>query len=312
MLNVGWIGAMSAVVCSLFGGAAQAQSAHRFVNIATAVLPEQGDPVALVFADAASARIAGDSATLQVVYALTEARTIRGQPTSYVVFNDEVGCTARTRRVVSSEIHAPAGAAAVTVTANDAAHPIDGALDEAILKIACQGASAGTGLADMEAVLADAAGYGRTANETSASVKHSFVLTGAVNGGALGAFDLFMDTATMVRSGDTVTAFALKVFGKPVDATAQQGAYTIDTVVYACQAKTAARRYLVVYGADGVPLQSGPDDTGPRPVKSGSVDDKAFGLACAGLDPGYAMQPSASVAEAVASARSSFWSKLRY
>jgi hypothetical protein len=311
MLHRGMIGATAVVVLSMFAGAAHAQPAHRFVNIATTVLPEDGDPEALVFADAASARRTGDSATLEVVYALTEARIIRGQPTSYVVFHDDLGCTAKTRRVVSYDVHAPGGAS-VTTASKDAALPIDGPLDEAILKTACGDAVTDAGLADMDAVLADAAGYGRTERETGASVKHSFVLTGAANGSALGAFDLFMDTATMARSGDEVTAFALKVFGGPVDPAARQGAYTIDTVAYLCSAKTATTRYLVVYQGDGAPLQSGPVSTGPRPVKPGSIEDKALGLACANVDPGYAMRPSASVADAVAAARIDLSSKTRY
>jgi hypothetical protein len=305
--------ALAGAVYALFvpSGATQAQPVHHFVNIATAVLPEEGSPEALVFADTVSAKRTGDMASIQVVYALGEPKTLHGQPTSYVSFGYEIDCVAKTRRVTRYDTHAPDGSV-VSATTQEGAIPVAGALDETLLKLACGGTLPDKGFASIEAVLSDAASYESTQRETNSQTKHNFVLAGAANGSALGAFDVFVDTANPRRSGGSVTAFSLDVFQKSIDPAAQPGAYTINTVTYDCSAKTATTSYLIVYRADTTPFQSGPTASGARPIKAGSVEDKALNLVCANLDPGYQVKPSASVAEAVAMAGNNLLSTLRH
>ena len=150
-------------------------------------------------------------------------------------------------------------------------------------------------------MLADAASFVRTQREQDSSLKHSFVPTGAANGSQLGAFDVFIDTANLTRSGDEVTAYSLEVFQRSVDPSAQPGAYTISTVSFSCSSRTATTSYLVVYQVDGTPLQGGPAAASARAVKPGSIQDKALNLVCKNTGPGYgASHPTVGEAAAAA------------
>jgi hypothetical protein len=294
---------IAALTGSLFAlaGPGGAQIVHHYINVAAVTLPEPGNPQAVVFADVGSVRRTGDLATIDVVYALGEAQTFRGQPTTYVTFDYEIGCAAKTRKISHYDIHGSDGSLQPH-SPNEAANPVQGALEQSVMNLACGAPTSAQGHTDIKGVLADAASFVRTQREQDSSLIHSFILTGAAVGSQLGAVEVFIDTANLTRSGDEVTAYSLEVFQRSGETSAQPGAYTINTVSFSCSSRTATTSYLVVYQVDGTPLQGGPAAAGARAVKPGSIQDTALNLVCKNAAPGSGAFSHPTVGEAVAAA----------
>jgi hypothetical protein len=301
---------MAGLALVLLATPAGAQPAHRYVNVAVTTLPEPGDPEAVVFADIGAASRADDVVALDVIYALGETKTIEGRDTIYALFKYKVACAAKTLELPRYEIHGPGGAVQTTAS-NDPAHPPATPTDAAILGLVCGSKPAPTGYADLKDVLLHASDFARTQREHDPKLKHSFVLTGAANGTQLGAFNLYIDTATLDRSGDQVTVQSVQVFREAIGPSVPPGAYVINTVTFDCAAKTSTTPFVVLYRADGTPLETGLTGNPAKPTPPDTVNEKMLNLACHNADPGYAVAPYATLAATLAGAERSLSAKTR-
>ena len=204
----------------------------------------------------AEAQRSGDRATMSVIYALGAPQALRGQPTAYVSFNYEADCAAKTLRLLSYDFHAPDGAVTSHPSTDQAAAANSG-VPATTLLLACGKGVGAKGYSDINSVLADAAAYVKSQRAIDPAVKHSFVFTGLSKGTNAGPVRFYVDTATLDRSVDPITAYTVEVFEKPIGPQIKPGAYTLSAMSFACKAKTSTTTYSVLYEPDGARLEGG-------------------------------------------------------
>ncbi|MFI4975122.1 MAG: surface-adhesin E family protein [Caulobacterales bacterium] len=312
MTEFPWISAAAAVCLAAAPGWAVAQSAHNYVAIATTTLPEPGDPMAVVFADLGSLDRAPGASTMDVLFALGQPQAIHGQPTAYVVFHYEIGCIGKLARIPGYEVIGPDGSSHPQQSTDPAHAAATSGPEAAVLAAACASPPAARkGYGSIAEVTTHAKDLWLAEHEHDDIAAHSFQLTGRANGSKLGAFDVYVDKASIEKSGDNATAETVQVFQRPLDASVQAGGYLISRVSFACSAKQKTVEFNVLYQVDGTPIEQSLVQAGPLPVHPGTIDEKMLGLVCNGADPGYLFTPKVTLDAALTQAWSALASKAR-
>jgi hypothetical protein len=289
---------LATVFCTaLLATSVFAQTAHRYVKLGETTLPEQGNPIAVVFADVGGATTVSGATTTDVVYALSPAGNVSGQNTTHVAFRYEVNCAASTLHILAITRFGQ-GPATAPENPGQAAHaPAPDSLDPEIVKAVCQPPASG-GYGSVEAVLDHARFYAAARAAGGPKPDHRFVTAAALGGGsAAGGVDTFIDTANLSRRDGVVTAQVVSVFLRPLEARAQPGNYMVSSVEYGCAARTHAPRFTTLVNPSGEVLQAGLTDGQTTPVKPGTVDETLLKIACDGA-PGLGV-PQTTLAAAL-------------
>jgi len=276
---------------------AKADTPHIYVSVAAVTLPDPGHPLVEIFADAGGAKRSGEQASIEVIYALGAPQRLHDEETRFISFQYTANCAAKTLQLTNYDMHRPDGSVSHHPS-SDAPTLATKGIGEIVLALACGKGSGARGYADLDHVLADAAAYTKSQVETDASVKHSFVLTGVSAKTSAGPVRLYVDTATLARSGAEVTAYTLEVFQKPVGPQIEPGAYTLSAMTIDCSARTATTTYSLLYKPNGERLEGGlAINAEPRSVKPNTLQDKMFKLICNSEDPGHkSVQPTLAAA----------------
>ncbi|MFI4934574.1 MAG: surface-adhesin E family protein [Caulobacterales bacterium] len=272
-------------------------AAHKYVLVANAELPLAGSleasPFVVVFVDVATIKRDGDAADVDVVYALGRPQVIAKRDTSFIVFQHQINCATNRIKLLRYITFDQKGAGLPTLS-TDPEMPATGANNAIVAKYACDAQTRpAAGYAGLEGVLLHAHAFDATRHEGDTSIKHAFVLVGgAATSPYGGPFDVFVDSSTLVRDGDQVTAQALEVFTPTPQPDPNAPAFDIDTVTYQCAAKMGTTSFSVLYRGDGIPLRAALTGASAQPVKPGAVSERMAALACNNVDPKIATAPT--------------------
>lgn len=262
-----------------------APAAHRYVLTANAELPVANHPFAAIFVDVGAVKMEGALADIDVVYALGAPQQIEGHEVAYIVFHHQADCA---KNMVSMPRYSSFDSKGVETSSDSQDQPMHGVTpgsqDAMVLSLACDPATRpAVGYADMHYVLGHAVNYLHVQAEQASAIPHHFVLIGGAANTPYGMMEVFMDTATLERSGDYVMAETVEVYQPPADAT--KPAFDVDTVVYDCKARTTTPAFSVLYKIDGGPLRTGLTGASPQPVRPGTLNDTMIQVACDSFDP---------------------------